>query len=254
MPGMYFIGVDFPLRDGSASAGLAFLQFDGKAASLKEYTTLSSVEDISLWILDRCRFFGIVAVNVPYRSPRGEAPLRPAEKQMAERLAPYAPSKSSNKNAYLGHSLRLQELFQQLSEWEFEPDPFFQPRTIVRAWLEVSSQASQVALFQLKKFFTPPPGDNQQRLKKLHEFQKQILEKLPREDPPLLANASLLSLSVSGASTRGSAKGEALEKVLNAVLCAYTGLYYWWWGGSRCQVFGSESEGYIVAPTLPRPP
>jgi len=252
MPGMYLIGVDFPPRGGTTSAGLAFLQFDGKAAFLKEYTTLSSLEDISLWILDRCRFFGIVAVNAPYYFPRGKDPLDLAEKQMAERLAPYSPSKASNKSTYLGPSPRLQEFFQQLNEWEFDPDPFFQSRTLIRAWFEVSSQASQVAFFQVKKFLTPLQGDAKQRWKKLQEYQKQILEKLPEQEPPLLANASLLSLSVFGASAKGAAKGEALEKVLNAVLCGYTGLYYWWWGSSRCQVFGAESDRYIIAPNFPK--
>lgn len=39
-----------------------------------------------------------------------------------------------------------------------------------------------------------------------------------------------------------------VEDRLDAVVCAYTGAYYWFWGSARNTVFGDAKSGFLVTP------
>jgi len=42
------------------------------------------------------------------------------------------------------------------------------------------------------------------------------------------------------------------EDQLDAIVCAFVAMYYWAHGASRCRVFGTFADGYIVTPRLAR--
>ncbi len=70
---------------------------------------------------------------------------------------------------------------------------------------------------------------------------------LPILDPPV-DRLSLLNVCKESPQSKRGKDLKNLEDILDAVICAYIGLYFWRWGKEKCRVYGSVESGYIVTP------
>jgi predicted RNase H-like nuclease len=104
-----------------------------------------------------------------------------------------------------------------------------------------------VALFSLPKIIKYKKGPVAERSKGLRALQREMAEHLPLLDPPV-DRISLLKVCRVHPGEGGALPLKELEDILDAVICAYTGLYFWRWGEEKCRIYGSVESGYIVTP------
>jgi hypothetical protein len=79
------------------------------------------------------------------------------------------------------------------------------------------------------------------------------LQELRDADPPLDVGAGprWAELTAAVASPASGADLSRLEDEIDGYVCAYTALYYWTHGTSRCRIAGDVDSGYILTPVTP---
>jgi predicted RNase H-like nuclease len=131
-------------------------------------------------------------------------------------------------------------------------DPTFPPRVPVRRAVEVYPHTAIVALFGLAttlKYKGRPGRTLESRAGALGELLDH-LESLDTADPPLEVRAGSRwpELRATVADPRTGADLARAEDEIDAYVCAYTALYYWTHGATRCRVAGDATDGYILTP------
>ncbi|SRR5258706_1211097 len=244
----YFIGIDLAWSTKNLS-GFAVLQWDGKSARLvEEPITLKEDHEIVEHIN---RIAGSDSVVIAVDAPlvvRNENGYRSCEKELALDFAKYeAAAHSSNRKLlckYNSGEVRGEVLVERLAEIDIQHSAVIQPKKPMRQVFEVYPHPAMVTLFDLGKTlkYKARLGRTvQDRYKAFGEYRDHLFS---------LSNAmpsAILGLSETYHTLKGK-QLKSYEDRLDAVFCAYIALYYWWWGETKCRVFGTLADGYIVTP------
>ena len=240
---MNFIGIDLAWSAKNPS-GLALLNWDGKKAWLSDTATLVSDEKILSWVQSHSPSYTCIAIDAPIIAPNPPGTTREADKALSGDFARFhAGTYPANKQ----RAKRAISLSGKLRELGFNPDPFFATGTSVRSQIEVYPHSAMVALFSLHRIIKYKKGPVAVRAKGLRTLQREMAKHLPLLDPPV-DRISLLKVCRVPPGEGGTRALKELEDILDAVICAYTGLYFWRWGKEKCRVYGSVESGYIVTP------
>lgn len=254
MKGMRFAGVDLAWASHKPS-GLALLTYDGSAAEIAQWAVLVPTADIEMWLLDRCRYFGVIAIDAPLIYPEESPAFRECDKAVARAFRKYriSPLPLTRESAARGVAIA-----QTLSDFGYSPDPDLECRALTRALIEVFPTPALFNLAGTKISYKR--GSLKERAAGLAEFQQALLRIFESRTPRVQLNPTVLSLLTWGtsqppsqgkaqASSVASAEIARLEAILDAVFCAYIALYYWYWGEEKCEVFGDSTTGFIVIPS-----
>jgi predicted RNase H-like nuclease len=245
---MRFIGVDLAwTRRGRT--GLCVVEEGAVAAS----GCVGSDEDLIEWLRPQVEGDVLVAIDAPLIVLNATG-RRPAEQAISRCFGAYHASAHS---ANLGlpsfkGGVRGEWLAGALS---LEIDPMFPPRVAVRRAIEVYPHTAIVALFNLAstlKYKAKAGRTVASRSVALAELLRHLAS-LQHADPPLDVETgprwTLLTETVRTATT-ASALAQ-VEDEIDAFVCAYTALYYWTHGTTRCRIAGGLKHGYIVTPVTP---
>ncbi len=240
---MVFIGIDMAWSEENHS-GLALLTWDGKRAVLSEMALLRSDEDILGWIHTRSGTHACISIDAPIIAPNPKGTRRKADGELSRDFrrfdAGVYPANRQTARRAIGFS-------QILKGMGFIQDPNFEPRKPVRRQIEVYPHSAMVVLFNREKIIKYKKGAPEDKQRGIGKLQRQLSRHLPRLDPSV-DRFSLLKVCRESPQGRRGRSLKDLEDRLDAVVCAYVGLYYWWWGKERCRVYGDKDTGYIVTP------
>ena len=242
---MRFVGVDlaWTARGGT---GLCTIEENAVQASDR----LGTDEELLRWLRPLVQGDVLVAIDAPL-IVRNLTGRRPAEQLISRCFGGYHASAHS---ANLGlpsfrNGVRGEWLAATL---DLDVDPAFPPRVPVRRAVEVYPHTAIVALFGLAstlKYKAKPGRTLQSRTAALDELLDH-LESLRTSDPPLEVRTSPRWAGLRG-TVRAPGTGAQLaraEDEIDAYVCAYTALYYWTHGTTRCRVAGDARDGYILTP------
>jgi predicted RNase H-like nuclease len=192
----------------------------------------------------------LVAVDAPLSVPN-ETGRRPGEAQFGAVFARFHagahPANRKRLGGYNNGEVRGEVLLRRLAEMGIRHAAVISPRQPTRQAFEVYPHPAMISLFGLErvlKYKHQVGTGHEERYAAFRAYQG-YLRGLAGATPALVLPDLLLSdVHLAG---RGAAL-KRYEDQLDAVLCAYIGLYYWWWGAEKCHVFGAFEEGYIVTP------
>ena len=245
---MRFIGVDlaWTARGGT---GLCAIEENSVQASGR----VGSDEELLRWLRPLVEDDVVVAIDAPL-IVRNLTGRRRAEQLISRCFGAYHASAHS---ANLGlpsfrEGVRGEWLAAAL---DLDVDPTFPPRVPVRRAVEVYPHTAIVALFGLAstlKYKAKPGRTLQSRAAALDELLDH-LEALRTADPPLDVRAAprWVELRATVTDPRTGAELARAEDEIDAYVCAYTALYYWTHGTTRCRVAGDATDGYILTPVTP---
>lgn len=190
----------------------------------------------------------IVAVDAPLHVPNEEG-RRPAEAAIGAAFARYQAGAhpANRRRLSAGGVVRGEALVAELQARGFVHAPMIAAGVPVRQVIEVFPHPAMVALFGLERTLKYKVKANRSRAAvdaAWGEYQRHLRE-LAAADPPLHGHEALVSQAV--AELRGR-RLKDYEDMIDALFCAYIGLYGFRWGQVRCQVFGTMEEGYIFTP------
>jgi predicted RNase H-like nuclease len=249
----HFIGIDLAWSSRNPT-GLAAFYWNGEAATLLEPLPahpLYSDAEITAYIRkSAARGSVVVAIDAPLTVPN-QSGRRPGEIELNAVFARFHagahPANRQRLASYNGGTVRGEELLRQLAKLDIRHDATIIQRQPTRQAFEVYPHPAMVVLFGLDrvlKYKAKPGIAHAQRLKAFRDYQRH-LHNLRTGIPPMILPTELLA--EAHLNKRGRAL-KAYEDQLDAVFCAYLGLYYWWWGTARCRIFGDAAQGYIIAP------
>lgn len=231
-------------------SGLAYIQFDGKKAELLDYSYRVTDEEIIGWANGYCRHFGMMAVDAPLIAPNDPGTTRPCDREISRDFGKFD---AGVYPADREKCRRSTEFTLKMTEYGYDPNPGITPRELTKSVIEVYPHAASVALFGLKKILKYKKGPVEDRRKGLAELQSRLMGDLEEAEPALARSRNLVALCLKSPAELAGGQLKALEDVLDSVVCAYTGLYYWYWGTKKCTVYGDDwRQGYIVTPVLPK--
>ena len=242
---MRFIGVDLAWTSRGGT-GLCVIE-DGR---VEASSRLGSDEELIRWLRPVVEEDVLIAVDAPL-IVRNQTGRRRAEQLISRCFGAYHASAHS---ANLGlpafaEGVRGEWLAATLG---LDVDPMFPPRQPVRRAIEVYPHTAIVALFGLAatlKYKAKPGRTLAARAAALAQLM-QHLEALRGADPALDVQAAprWVALARSVAAPSSGAELARLEDEIDAYVCAYTALYYWTHGTSRCRIAGDTDSGYILTP------
>jgi predicted RNase H-like nuclease len=245
---MRFIGVDlaWTARGGT---GLCAIEDNSVQASGR----VRSDEELLRWLRPLVEHDVVVAIDAPL-IVRNLTGRRRAERVISRCFGAHHASAHS---ANLGlpafrEGVRGERLAAAL---ELDVDPTFPPRVPVRRAVEVYPHTAIVALFGLAstlKYKAKPGRTLHSRAAALGELLDH-LEALRTADPPLDVRTAphWAELRATMTDPRTGAELARAEDEIDAYVCAYTALFYWTHGTTRCRVAGDATNGYILTPVTP---
>lgn len=249
----HFIGVDLAWSSRNPT-GLAALHWNGEAATLLEPLPASPLyndaEIIAYIRKNAARGSVVVAIDAPLTVPN-QTGRRPGETELNAVFARFHagahPANRQRLAGYNGGTVRGEEILRRLATLGIRHDATIIPRQPTRQAFEVYPHPAMVVLFGLGrvlKYKAKLGIAHTQRLEAFQHYQRHLHD-LRRGIPSMILPVELLA--EDHLHKRGRAL-KAYEDQLDAIFCAYLGLYYWWWGTERCRIFGDVTQGYIIAP------
>lgn len=231
-----FVGVD--LGWYGKPTGLASIETNSNGLRLRNVTRLQDTAEILCWIsAEAGDGTSVVGVDAPLVISN-QTGIRDAERQLNREFRrfhagchaanlgrPFAPN-------VLAFSGRLAAL-------GFAHGAGMAAREKGRFQIEVHPHAAAVSLFDLPLIVKYKRGLREARARELRRLRKLMLTHLPLLSPSL-------SMQLPSVPAKGNLK--VVEDQIDAVLCAYVAAYWWFWATERSHVYGSNEEGYIVAP------
>lgn len=195
----------------------------------------------------------VLAVDAPLWVPNATGRRRCDAEVSAAWAAFEAGAYPANRQLLLSScgSIRGEELAALFAEHfgfvQAAPLPF---RGEGRLMCEVFPHPAHASLFGLQRTlkYKRKSGRSPEAITAEFSRYQQLLAGLAQFDPPLAGLEDITAVDASA--MRGKALQE-LEETLDAVTCAYVAWYGWWHGPERQRVYGSVSEGHILAPLLP---
>ncbi|NCC31759.1 MAG: DUF429 domain-containing protein [Chloroflexia bacterium] len=247
-----YLGLDLAWSARNPS-GLAVLRGGLHGATLVEPPRLiTALDDLVAYMLAQIGDGpAILAVDAPLCVPNLTG-QRPAEAALARTFRAYEAAAHPANRRLLnrdGTGVRGERLLERLAPYGFLPVTCPGPTASGRLVTEVYPHPAMIALFGLNKtlkYKSRPGRDHNQRVEAWHTYQ-QHLRLLTNTDPSL--NGHLVLLEPDVATLRGH-RLKAYEDQIDALFCAYIGLYAHRWGEARCQVFGDLATGWIMTPRI----
>ncbi|WP_353931783.1 DUF429 domain-containing protein [Okeanomitos corallinicola TIOX110] len=242
---MKFIGVDFGWT--SQPSGLCCLELiDGKL-QLLDLDRQDAIADIFLWIDENLQTGepAIIAVDAPTLIPNptgSRLPDKLSHKYFGKYHAGCYPA-----NQNLAFAERTINFGLELETRGFVHAPTIEPQKPGRYQIEVFPHPAIVNLFQLDRILKYKKGKIAERRLELIQLYNYIQEILPKISPYLCSSAFICGSFPSEIPTTGK-ELKATEDMLDSLICAYVGAYWWFWGTEKNLVLGDESTGYIVVP------
>lgn len=233
------------------------LDWDGTTATLVEApTTLTTDLAIAHYIADHITaalqrspaVAVMLAVDAPLTVPN-QTGNRQAERLLAQAFGRYQasayPANRTILSRYNGGEPRAEPLFRLLQPLGITIRAELEPQTLVRQAVEVYPHPAMVTLFGLTTtlhYKARYPRDVRERAFATYQAG---LRSLADREPACLIPPELLQAEQLRGSTQAL---KTYEDRLDAILCAYVGLYYWYWGAVKCRIFGSTAEGHMIVP------
>lgn len=241
---MRFVGVD--LAWGSRNrTGLAVLDESG---TLLDLSSARTDEDILDWLTPYTEGPCLVAIDAPI-IVRNSTGRRGCEAQLGAVFGRYdaGAHPTNTGRSEFAHGTRALRIARAL---DLDVDP---RSTRSRRALEVYPHPATVALFGLPRTlkYKHKPGRDLDRLRTESLRLIHLLEGLELADPSLHLDHHAGWRDVRGSVEQSARKVDlkAVEDIVDAVLCAYIGLYAHRRPDSTT-VFGDVEHGYIVTPSL----
>lgn len=237
---MRFLGVDLAWKGGAS--GYCCLEWQEQHLAVVSLDRSRDTDELLTWI-DRDAppsQAAMVAVDAPLIIPNPKG-MRSCDRQAHQLLGRYHAGcyPANQQSPFARHTTGFS---QALSQRQFHHAPTIKPQAAGRFQIEVFPHGTAIALFQLDQIIKYKKGRLAERAEGLARLRDLIKTHLPRCQPPLA-----LPLSAEIPTTGRSLK--ALEDQLDALLCAYTGAYWWYWGRDRHWVLGSQC--FCPEPTTP---
>lgn len=246
---MVLIGLDLAWTPHNPT-GAAIIRGDARGGELLGSALLGDLDAIEGYVISAAPDGepAIVAVDAPLWVPNATG-RRPGEAELAKVFARHqAGAHPANRGiAAFRQGVRGELLVQRLARHGFAHRPEVEARAPARQVIEVYPHAAMVALFGLArtlKYKAKAGRGMGERLAAWAAYQGH-LRALAQADPPLHGQEELAGRDV--AALRGRALKDYEDQV-DAVICAYIGLYAHRWGAARCRCFGNMEGGYIYTP------
>jgi len=242
---MVFIGIDLAWSERNKS-GIALIEKrDVYILTRQEY--LGPDEEIIDFILRYKDKKGcIVSIDAPLIAPNPPGTTRKADREVSRDFARY---KATTYPANRIRAKRPINLVKKLLSLGFNPNPNFLPLTLTHQIIEVYPHAACVSLFHLPRIVSYKKGGVWQRQKGLASYQHLLFSELSKLNPPLYfeLNIEKALFLIDPHKLKGKSLKQ-FEDQLDAILCAYIGLYCWYWGREKVRIYGNLKEGYIMVP------
>lgn len=238
---MYFIGVDLAWGEINQS-GIAVVDADGRLVHVGTAQDDTSIEDaLGPYVSDDC----LVAIDAPLivKNRTGYRPCETALNHDFQRFEAGArpaytekPEFSNPRGARIANALAL------------DVDP---ASSATRRAIEVYPHPATIALFGLPKTLKYKRGAFGDRQRELLQLMT-LIEGLDKATPRLRVNhnVSWVELRRRVAAATRPAQLDRDEDPVDAVICAYVGLY-WYQRPEDVTVYGDFATGYILTPALP---
>ena len=234
---MLFLGIDLGWVNGAT--GLAALQLREERLHLIDLALAADHAGVLKWVHDQAADGpALVAIDAPtiIRNATGQ---RPGERELNAAVRKYG---LNCHPANLGRpfAAKTNAFSQALQDAGFRHAPKIRPRKPGRFQIEVFPHASIVKFFGLDYRLRYKKGTVPERVIQLGRLRRMIYT-LRRTDPACV-------LPKLPAIPSGGAARKHVEDQLDAIICAYTGAYYWFWGAARNCVYGDSASGFLVTP------
>lgn len=242
------IGIDLAWSPRNPT-GIAAIRGTPQQAHMQEAAIVQTMDEIVAFVLHHSADLpALVAVDAPLRVPN-EQGRRPAEAELGRVFARYqAGAHPANRQRLsFDGAVRGEILVQQLAAHGFCESDGSDVQVVARPVVEVYPHAAMIGLFGLSrtlKYKHKPQYSAAFRLAEWHRYQ-QYMRQLAHAEPALHGHTALLAQDV--AQLRGRQR-KHYEDQVDALLCAYIGLYLRCWGAARCRTFGTLATGSIVVP------
>jgi len=193
----------------------------------------------------------IVAIDAPLAVPNVTG-RRPAEARLNRAFQQFhAGAHPANRKRLAGYNqgqVRGEVIVRRLENLGIRHTPVIVPGQPTRQVFEVYPHPAMVVLFKLDRIlkYKRHREGRRDEFKKYQDCLRGLRNALPAFDVP-----DAFDLFSDKHLDRRGAKLKAYEDQLDAIFCAYIGLYYWFWGKQRCHIFGDRNDymkGYIVSP------
>jgi predicted RNase H-like nuclease len=234
---MQFLGVDLGWVNGAT--GLASLEFRGDTLALRALDLATTHAEVLAWIRAQAGDGpALIAIDAP-TIIRNAAGQRPGERQLNAAVRKYG---LNCHPANLGRPFasKTTAFSDQLARDGFRHAAALTAQRPGRYQIEVFPHASIVRLFGLDYRLKYKKGTVVERVVQLRRLRRFIYS-LRKANPPFVV--ARLPVVPAGGIAR-----KHVEDRLDAIICAYTGAYYWYWGAARNTVFGDEESGFLVIP------
>jgi predicted RNase H-like nuclease len=236
---MRFLGIDLGWKSGVS--GLCCLEWKQGELVLLSLERRLEIVDILSWVnhWTEPQIPALVAVDAPTLIPNltgTRLPDRLTHKYFGKYHAGCYPANLQRPFAQqtVDFGLSLQEL-------GFCHAPGIKPQRLDRYQIEVFPHPAQVHLFNLDRILKYKKGKLSDRHPELTKLRNYILTILPTLEPKLTPT------HLPEIPPQGKAMKE-VEDLLDSLLCAYVGAYWWYWGEEKNLVLGDRETGYIVVP------
>jgi predicted RNase H-like nuclease len=190
----------------------------------------------------------VVAIDAPLLVPNLSG-RRPAEAALGAAFRAYeAGAHPANRRLLVRNGVvRGEDLVAQLRSLGFYYSDHIAANEARRVVVEVFPHPAMVAIFRLQRTLKYKAKAGRSRETQLAAWRcyQEHLYNLHTADPPLSGLEELLAIDVASLAPTAL---KAYEDRVDAVICAYIGLYAYRWGAERCMVFGSLEEGSIFTP------
>ncbi len=249
---MRFIGLDLAWgeRNNSAVAVLESLTGGNSVRLIHFQERLQTDESILDYVISATTEEACMAIDAPLIVRNLEG-ARPVDKEITKLFGRYGAGAHPCNLKKFPHGVRGERLIRRLSRYGFKHRPRIrlnERRKPMKRVFEVYPHPAYVVLFNLEKRLLYKKGKVEMRREGLTILQNRLLEELSRLEPCLKIDKRLKSLLQKNVSLRKGITLKAYEDTLDALFCAYIGLYHWYWGEERTMVIGDMHTGYIVVP------
>ncbi len=235
---MRFLGVDLGWQSGAS--GLCSLEWQEGELVLLNLERRLAIDDILVWVQQWTgQLPALVAVDAPTLIPNlsgTRLPDRLTHKYFGKYHAGCYPA-----NLQRPFAQRTVDFGLSLEALGFSHAPTMQPQQAGRYQIEVFPHPAQVNLFQLDRILKYKKGKLSDRHLELTKLRNYLLTLLPTLEP------RLKTVSLPEIPSQGQAMKE-VEDLLDSLICAYVGAYWWYWGEEKSLVLGDRETGYIVVP------
>lgn len=245
---MKFIGVDFGWFSGAS--GLCCLVWRNDSLKISELTTVLEIKNILTWVDRQVSpdAPAIIAVDAP-TIINNQTGMRLADKLTHKYFGRYHAG-CYPANLGLKFADRTTGFGKSLLARDFQHAPGIKPQQFGRYQIEVFPHPATINLFGLEKILKYKKGKLAERRTELNKLRDYIQDVLPQLEPGLSLTTISKIPSITAQLTGKELK--AIEDMLDSLLCAYVGAYWWYWGDERNIVLGDRDTGYIVIPKSQR--